>query len=507
MAVSITETETKYETTERLDLDVLRRVPGVADARVEGEHELRAEYYDTADLSLIRAGITLRRRTGGSDAGWHLKLPAGPQTRQEIRLPLGDAAGRVPAELADLVQARARGRRLLRVATVITMRRTITLADDAGRSLAEVADDEVSGLRDNDLASVTVWREVEVELTGGSRHLLAAADRVLQRAGLRSAGYAAKLERVLGVADVAAQPAPELSRSAPGPQLVTAYLRQYEHALVTMDPMVRRREPDAVHQMRVATRRLRSTLRTFGAIVNDSDTADVAAELRWLGGVLGHARDAEVQARRMSGYAHHTDVEQLLGPVQARIQAHFARAAAAAMDGVMAALRSQRYYALLDRLDAVIADPPPGRDAGVPARVSVPAAVRRSYRRTRRRMRSAWRTPPGPARDAALHQARKAAKQVRYAAEAAAPVAGGDASRLARRMKKVQTILGDHQDTVVGRGLARELAIEAHAAGEPTFSYGLFYEQDACRARQLEARARQAWQQASRRRLRRWLRP
>ena len=505
MAVSVTETEAKYETDEQLDPRVLQRVPGVGEARVEGEQELRAEYFDTGDLRLIRAGITLRRRTGGTDSGWHLKLPAGPQTRQEIRLPIGPAVQEVPAELADLVQAWARARRLRKVATVITRRRVITLADDAGQSLAEVADDEVSGLRENDLASVTSWREVEVELTGGGRRLLAAADEVLREAGLRRAGYSAKLERVLGVPDVTAQHAPELSPSAPSARVVTAYLRQHVHALVTMDPMVRRREPDAVHQMRVASRRLRSTLRSFGAIVSGSATADVAAELRWLGHVLGTARDAEVQARRIRGCAEHTDVEQLLGPVQARIQAHFARAGAAAMADVLAALRSRRYYALLDRLDAVIASPPPGPQAASPARRGIPAAVRGSDRKARRRMRSAWRAPAGPARDAALHQARKAAKQARYACEAAAPVAGGSARRLARRMKKLQTVLGDHQDTVVGRHLARQLAVEAHAAGESAFSYGLFYERDAWRAAQLQARAGKAWQKAARPRLRRWL--
>jgi CHAD domain-containing protein len=505
MAVSITETEAKYETAERLDLHVLQRVPGVADATVDGEHELRAEYFDTADLRLIRAGITVRRRTGGTDSGWHLKLPAGPQTREEIQFPLGDAADDVPADLADLVQAWARGRPLLRVATVITRRRVITLADEDGRSLAEVADDEVSGLREDDLASTTSWREVEVELTGGSRQLLAAADDVLLRAGLRSASYSAKLERVLGVAAVA-QSGPVLTRRAPASQVLTAYLREHAHALVTMDPMVRRRRPDAVHQMRVASRRLRSTLRTFGAIVSDTITADLAAELRWLGRVLGTARDAEVQARRLSEYAHDTDVEQLLGPVQARIQAHFARAAGSAMDDVLAALRSQRYYALLDRLDTIIANPPPGRAGRAPARVSIPAAVRRSCRKARRRMRTAWRTSPGPARDGALHRARRAAKQARYAAEAAVPIAGGNATRLARRLKKVQTVLGDHQDTVVGRHLARELAIEAHAAGESAYSYGLFYERDACRAGRLEDRARQAWRKARQEGRRRWLR-
>jgi CHAD domain-containing protein len=504
-----TEIETKYETDESTPLPGFEGLPGVCSIRGPVSEQLEADYYDTTDLRLLRAGITLRRRTGGPDAGWHLKLPgAGRQRaavrREEIRLPLGRAGRRVPSELAKLVRAHVRGERLGLVASITTLRDTTTLLGPAGESLAEVADDRVRAAAAADPgAGPSGWREIEVELTGGDRHLLAAADQLLRRAGLRRSDRAAKLERVLG--EPAADRPAASGRQPSAADVVTDYLREHADTLVALDPMVRRREPDAVHKMRVATRRLRSTLRSFDTVVSQEDGAQVAAELQWLGSVLGQERDAEVQAGRLREHVRATPADVLLGPVQARIQAHVAKAAASSHAAVVAALNSDRYVALLDALDALIASPKAGPQAGSPARRVLPRAVRRSDRRTRRRMRAALTEPAGPARDTALHAARKAAKRARYAAETAIPVCGPAADRFARQMKKVQSALGDYQDTVVGRQLARRLGVAAHLAGESAFSYGLLYGRDACTAGRLESLAGQTWRRAGRRRYRSWL--
>ena len=111
-------------------------------------------------------------------------------------------------------------------------------------------------------------------------------------------------------------------------------------------------------------------------------------------------------------------------------------------------------------------------------------------------MRKARHAPPGPARDAALHQARKSARRARYAAEAASPAAGKQARGFARQMKKVQSVLGDQHDAVLARQAARDLGIGAHLAGENAFTYGLLYERELCHAERLEARARQVWRRA-----------
>ena len=507
MSVSVNETEAKYEADLETVLPPLDDLPQVAETASPPAKMLEAVYYDTPDLRLLRAGITLRRRTGGDDAGWHLKLPVAGRTREEIRLPLESPPGpqAVPSELTGLVLARSRGAALAPVATVSTRRQTVNLLDAAGRVLAEVADDRVSAHRQQDPAAADSWREVEVELAEGDSALLMAVDDVLRQHGLHPSGRSAKLERVLGSELPSRRPAAEPTAGAPAHLVVTGYLAAQVDELVVLDPMVRRFRPDSVHRMRIATRRLRSTLRAFGAVLRRDATEHIAAELKWLGDALGQERDAEVLASHLRGQQEQTDVAQLIGPVAARIDAHFARSDSAARAAVLTALDSERYTALLDGLDALIADPPLGPAGQEAAGPALTFAVARTYARTRRRMRLALATPAGHGRDVALHDARKAAKRARYAAEAVAPVAGSDAQRFANRMKKVQSVLGAYQDTVIARQLERNLGVAAHLAGENAFSYGMFYERDACDARMLADVAAEIWRKSSRRRYRHWL--
>ena len=120
-------------------------------------------------------------------------------------------------------------------------------------------------------------------------------------------------------------------------------------------------------------------------------------------------------------------------------------------------------------------------------------------------MRKARQAPRGQARDVALHEARKSARRARYAAEAARPASGRPAKKFARQMKKVQSVLGDHQDTVIARQAARDLGISAHLAGENAFTYGLLYERELHQAERLQAQARTVWKKASRPRHRTWM--
>jgi CHAD domain-containing protein len=294
-------------------------------------------------------------------------------------------------------------------------------------------------------------------------------------------------------------------RSSSAADVVLAYLRIQAHALRTLEPRVRASEFDSVHQMRVATRRLRATLRSFGQVIPRTDSEHLAAELQWLGKALGHARDAEVLAGHLRDSLAPTPPELLIGPVQARVQGHYAPLRAAAHAGLIEALDSPRYRRLLAELDRVTAGPPRGPRAADPAADVLPPAVRRARRQAARRMRRARHTPPGPARDAALHQARKSARRARYAAEAATPAVGKQARRFARQMKRVQTVLGDHHDAVLARQAARDLGIAAYLAGENAFTYGLLYEHEFRQAGDLEADARRIWQRASRRKYRRWM--
>lgn len=500
----MTETEIKFDAPAGTVLPHLGRIPQVARTVTPDQDELEAEYFDTAGLRLVRAGITLRRRTGGEDASWTLKLPAGPDTRREVRLPLGRAGRRVPAELARLVRAYTRDEPLRPVVQMTTGRRRLILLGEDGESLAEVAVDDVRARTMGDTTAARQWQEIEVELTGGDRALLTAASQALGRHGLRPASHSTKLERALGL-DLSGPDTRRLTPSSSSRNVVQAYLRTQAEMLKALDPLVRRDEPDSVHQMRVASRRLRSTLQAFGEVIPRAQTERLAAELKWLAGVLGQARDGEVLAGHLEDGLSRFPAEQVIGPVQARLQVHFAPQRAAARTTLLRALDSQRYFALLDRLDDLIADPPAGPSASLAARDVLPAAVRRAYRRTARRMRLARRAPAGTASDMALHETRKAAKRARYAGEVASGALGSKAAKFSRQMKKMQSVLGDHQDTVIARQAERELGIGAHLAGENAFSYGLLYGQDAGEANRLRARARRTWKQASRKRYRRWM--
>jgi CHAD domain-containing protein len=526
MTTEITETERKYDAPPGAALPDLADLPDVAAESGPEQLTLRARYFDTDDLRLIRHGITLRRRTGGSDAGWHLKLPLGGDSRSEIRLPPGRATRQVPAELAALVRAFTRGAELRPVAEIDTVRQRRVLLDDAGDSLAEVVADDVSAKGVGDAAVVTRWNEVEVELTRGGPGLLEAADKRLRGSGLRPAGRQAKLERALADQLPSGQPQPGearpgeaeagearaadgrsgLTRGSPAADVVMAYARAQVAALTSFDPLVRRGVPDSVHQMRIATRRLRSMLRSFGGVLRRDRCEALEGELRWLGDVLGAARDAEVMDAHLRDGLEEMPQELVLGPVAARMRIHFAPIEAGARSAVLEALDSDRYLTLLNDLDRLLADPPLTPEAARPAAEVLPPAVRRTRRRLRRRMRRARRAPAGPARDTALHEARKAAKHARYSAEAVSPVFGKPARRFAKRVKKVQSVLGDHHDGVVARAASRELGVQAHLAGENAFTFGVLYGQDACRARELEEEARHAWKQASRPKYGAWLR-
>ncbi|HYZ55017.1 MAG TPA: CYTH and CHAD domain-containing protein [Streptosporangiaceae bacterium] len=505
MVTDIREVELKYEASPEAVLPPLEDLPRVAREAGHDEETLGAEYYDTEDLRLLRAGVTLRRRRGGPDAGWHLKLPAGPQTRREIELPLGRTGRTVPAELASLVRVYTRGEVLRPVAQVDTVRRRRTLLDDAGTSLAEVVADEVSAQTLGESTTISRWREVEVELTGGDRQLLRAADRRLRRGGLRPAGRMAKLERAFADQLPADGQRPSLGRHSSSAEVIMAYVRDQADALKALDPMVRRNEPDSVHQMRVASRRLRSTLQSFGSILRPADTAHLRDELRWLGHVLGGARDAEVLAERLETEVKQAPAELVMGPVQARLREHFAPLEARTRQAVLEALDSKRYVGLLDELDRLLADPPLGPAASHPAQDGVPGNVARTYRRTARRIRRAKRAPNGQARNVALHGARRAAKRARYAAEAASPVYGKPARRFAKRMKNVQSVLGTHQDAVIARDTIREIGVRAHLEGENAFTFGLLHERETAAARDSESQARKEWKRASRRKYRAWL--
>jgi CHAD domain-containing protein len=484
-----TERERKYELPAHAELPSLAELATSVGPRDE---KLEAVYYDTLNLRLIRSGLTLRKRTGGKDAGWHLKIPAGDDTREELHFPLGDS-NTPPPELAELALGFTRGVPLVPVARIVTHRASWQLVDDAGAAIAELTDDHV---RAENLSSATHddWRELEVELAeDADAALLDRAERRLRKAGLRRARYGSKLARVLKP-----QPGAEPGGSA-GDQLV-AYLTRQVEALLTQDLLARRDTPDAVHQMRVATRRLRAVLRAYRKLLDRGRVDRLRAELKWLGGRLGPARDLEVMDADLTEAVDALPPDLAIGPVQARLTRHFSPARADAQRAVVRTLRTKRYLTLLDQLDRFVNDAPLTKRAARPAGKELPEHVRRAYRRTRRLESDA------DGGDTSLHAVRKAAKRLRYAAEVAVPAVGKPAERTRKRARKITKILGDHQDSVVVRPVLRELGAQAHLAGENGFTFGLLYGREQARAVEADARFEAAWPGLVTKKVRRWLR-
>ena len=197
------ETEHKYEVDPDFvvpDLAGLAAGLGVTEPAVQ---HLAASYYDTPGLALAAAGVTLRRRTGGADAGWHLKLPVAPDSRRELRVPLGSGTETVPGSLASQVTTWTGGQPLQVIAVLETTRTVQRITGPAGQDLAEVADDLVAARRigsRGDGAAQT-WREIEVELISGTPAILAAVGTRLRAAGARPSPSASKLSRLLAAAD------------------------------------------------------------------------------------------------------------------------------------------------------------------------------------------------------------------------------------------------------------------------------------------------------------------
>jgi CHAD domain-containing protein/uncharacterized protein YjbK len=507
------EVELKYEVPSGFRVPDVRTPDGVSMGDAV-QHQLTATYWDTDDLRLARNKVTLRRRTGGTDAGWHVKRPHGAD-RDELQLPLGRGASSVPPKVAAEVRAISRGARLAPVVRLTTTRTEWQLTDGSGRVLAVVADDQVSAQTMGDEAILQTWREVEVELVDGDRRVLKEFDKALRRLGAARSQAPSKLARALNGRLPEPPPAGAPDTAPPGSaaDVIGQYVRAQRDALIEMDPAVRRDVPDAVHKMRVATRRLRSTLRTFRPLWDRERADALRAELKWLAEELSGARDTEVMAARLAAAVQAAPPELMIGPIAARLTAGVRADTEAHRQSMIAALDSERYGRLLDDLDALIAAAP--TDHGrKPAAKLVPRLVGKAVRRVDGYIAAAATAPdvvtgvPVPGyvdRDTALHEARKAAKRARYAAEAAVPVGGKRATDLAKAMEDVQEVLGDHHDSVVTRELLHGAGMAAHGAGENAFSYGILHAQQSAAAEQLEAALPTVWQDATRGKVRSWL--
>jgi CHAD domain-containing protein len=440
---------------------------GVIEVADLPELDLSSTYYDTSDLRLARSGVTLRYRAGDdAGPGWTLKLRVpGLDVTQRDEFTFPGAPDSVPADATDLVTALARLEPLHPVASLRTRRRRWMLCGDGDTPLAELVDDDVSVL-DGDRI-VARFRELELESRGPDLDDLRPIAARLRRAGAVLAEPVAKAIRALGPRAAAPPDFADvpLTKTDPSSQAVKAALAAGMRRLVLNDPATRLGDAEALHQMRVAARRLRSDLRTFAPLVDGAWAGGLRDELQWLGRLLGEVRDLDVQLESLKAIAQDLlpDLRPMMDGMGERRDAARSR--------LMEALRTDRYLTLLDRLADGIRDPLVTPYADVPCSEALPPLLASAWRRLGRRAKTVHLDDP----DARYHAVRIAAKGVRYAAEAIAPALGSRAARaqkIAVRAADLQDLLGRLQDAVVAiaeveraRGNQRENAAFHFAAG------------------------------------------
>jgi CHAD domain-containing protein len=498
------EEERKYQADQTFRLpDLTPALPPGGSVSRRRPATLTATYHDTADLRLARAGVSLRHRRGDREP-WTVKLPGDvPGIRHEISRT--GRAGPPPADLVDLVTAWSRGAPLAPAAVVRTVRRAYDLCDADGAVLAEVADDDVSVL-DGDAVRAT-FREIEVERKGGGSGLLDDVEALLTAAGAVAGGFTPKHVRALGTAAEAPPdlvPPADLGTDPTAGDVVTAAVRGGAARVFAHDPLVRLGSATddgdtAVHQMRVGCRRLRSDLRTFRPLLAGDWADRLRAELSWIAGVLGGPRDAEVMRDRLRRTAAADPLCPLDADAVARIDAALAVRHDRAVAEAGEAMRSARYRALLDGLVAAANAPALTEDAARPAAELLPRLVARPWRRLAyggKGVDGAADLDRG-APDARWHAVRINGKKARYAVDAAAPVIGRPAVKLAAALATVQKVLGEHQDAALAASTWAAIAEEHPGDVALAVTAGRLYERERAAVHAARDRFPEAWKRAA----------
>jgi CHAD domain-containing protein len=406
-------------------------------------------YLDTAGRSLARAGISLRRATEERSSTWQLHLPGG---EEPIDLEEPGHNG-VPDSFVRLLSTHVRHGSLAPVATLCTRRSGVM--SEIGEGRVSVVLDWVEVISGPD--DVPAFGVVEVEAVEGGRGALDAAAGVLERSGAVQNGTPASRA---------------LWRRISPPKEPRGWVPEQLVEILAHDPGTRLgTDAEDLHRHRVAVRRLRAALRE----------EPLKTELRWIGGDLGAVRDLDVLIDHFREESASLEPDERLAfrPVLLRL----ARRRAAARRELIAALDSPRYFELLDAVEQV---PPEGPDAAA----VLHHEARRQFRKLRREVEAAGDEPE----DAVLHELRKRAKRVRYAAERAGVAGDRSLRELGVAAKALQDVLGIHQDAVVGEEALRELVSETTRPLQ-ALAIGRLVEGERSRRAAARAEWRQAWRQ------------
>lgn len=442
-------------------------------------------YYDTPDLRLLAAGINLHHRRGGEGEGWCLKLPVIAGVGSQVLAPSDPV---LPDQLRGLVGVYIRFGELGPVANLDTARRRYRLLSRPGVELAEVVEDRVV----DTAATGQAWevREIGLRGRGGGARYVRSLRRALVDAGMRECGRGT-LARML---DPDHRLRPELPQStwvgtrAPVLDVIQASIRERVRMLLVCDTRLRLDMPDAVHQMRVALRRLRSELGGFASFLDPSWVGGVAEELTWLAGELGPARELDVLRGDLMAASTRLPAELDPEPLRELLGRRLGADLASALKQVRSALSGDRYLALIDLLVLAAGSLPGGPTSGIPNSRALPRLVWREWKVLRRRVSHLDRGSPS----SDYHRVRVAAKRCRYLAEACMPVFGTPAKRFADATQAVHEVLGEHQDALVASGAIRRLAAN-DAGASAAFLLGLLHADQQERAARARGEFHEGW--------------
>lgn len=468
-------------------------VDGVA-TRAQALSLLRTTYFDTVDLRLLRSGGELRHEAGH---GWTLVLGSGEGAAQHVaRLHHFGDSHAVPTAATDLLTGFTRGAPLRPVLHTRTERRDVQLQAAGGEEAGRLRDDLVTVMQGRRIA--TRFRELEiVAARAGSGASLGAVVAALRDAGAAPATAAPTATRAMGAAAAAAPditvPAP--SRQPSAAEAIRRAIALSVSRLVLNDAAVRVGvDPEGVHQARVATRRLRSDLRTFRPLLDDQWVAALREELHAIADLLGGVRDTDVLLARLRGAVRTLPAAESVRATGVLQGLESGREAARA--GLLDYMRSDRYLRLLDDLVVAASNPRTAPEATGHAAALLPPLARGPWRRLRRSVDALPEEPP----DADLHQIRILAKRARYAAEAVAGVSRPAVAEFANAVAALQEVLGDHHDAVVAEQWLRERGTTA----ESSFVMGELVGLERAAAAEGRRSWRAAWAAARRAHPRQW---
>ena len=489
----------------KLAADARFRMPsmyGLGGAAVRSAPPERNEttYYDTRDLRLARWGASLRHRPG---EGWTVKLPAERDAPFLVRpeIVFDGNGGSPPQAAVELVRGFVRDEELSPSVHMTTIRRRTGLHDSDGRLMGGVVDDAVSVL-DGD-TSGSSFRELEVEIADETTPaLLDALVERLRQAGAGAPDQTAKYLRALAPESplLPEVEVPDLGADASAGNVVRRAVALSAIRLIRHDPVVRLdTDPEGVHQARVATRRLRSDLRTFRPLVDEAWSSALRDELGWLADLLGDVRDGDVLLERLRHrVAELPDADERDSATAVLATLELERNAAHST--LLEALRSGRYLRLLDDLVAAANAPSLRESASGPASDFVPELVRRPWHKLEKRAGKLGDSPS----DEELHAVRIRTKRVRYAAEAAEPIVGKPARAFAKAAERLQDVLGELNDAVVAEHWLAKWGRHGRSLEELRGAEALA-ERERAAARLHRGSWATAWKELSSPRLRDWM--